>query len=63
LKDAAMQATSNLILPIDPEYTGHREAEQRHRETREWLRRRERELDLHTDMPSIAPDKPDDSRR
>jgi hypothetical protein len=52
-----MTKTSNLISPIDPQYTAHREAEERRRQTREWLRQRERELGFVSDAPSVAPEK------
>ena len=37
-----MFQTSKFILPYEPGYTGHWEAEKRRKETREWLRQRER---------------------
>jgi hypothetical protein len=52
-----MTQASNLTSPIDPQYTGHRKAEERRRQTREWLRKRERELGLVSDAPSVAPEK------
>ena len=45
-----------LISPLDARYTGHRDAERRHRETVEWLRRREREVGVVKDAPPVAPD-------
>ena len=39
-----MLKTSKFILPYEPGYTGHWEAEKRRKETREWLRQRERDL-------------------
>ena len=50
--------TRDTILksPLDPNYTYHREAENRHRETREWLKQREREVSRVKDP---APDLPD----
>ena len=35
---------SKIVLPYEPDYVGHREAEKRRQETKEWLRRREREF-------------------
>jgi hypothetical protein len=32
---------SSRVLPTDATYVGHRDAERRRRETREWLRERE----------------------
>jgi hypothetical protein len=37
-----MRQTSRLVLPSDPQYTAHREAQKRRQETREWLLQRER---------------------
>jgi hypothetical protein len=47
-----MLRKSGLVLPCDPEYTGHREAEKRRQETREWLLQRERD----SIAPSIVPE-------
>lgn len=47
---------STLTLPTDSGYTAHRDAEQRCRETREWLAKRERELGF-TEAPLTAPEK------
>jgi hypothetical protein len=52
-----MTKASTLISPIDPQYTAHREAEVRRRQTREWLKQRERELGFADDAPSVAPEK------
>ena len=49
-----MLKTSKFILPYEPGYTGHWEAEKRRKETREWLRQRERDIAA----PSIVPDTP-----
>jgi hypothetical protein len=51
-----MTQASNLISPVDARYTEHRDAEQRHRETREWLIQRERELGFIKDAPPVAPE-------
>jgi hypothetical protein len=48
-----MTKASALISPIDPQYTGHRDGEQRRRRTREWLRKRERELGFVSDAPAV----------
>jgi len=53
-----MTQASKLTSPLDAEYAEHREAEERRRETREWLEKRERELGFVKDAPSVAPDKP-----
>lgn len=47
-----MRRTSDLVLPLDAGYTAHREAEERRKQTREWLRRRERQ----SRTPSVVPD-------
>jgi hypothetical protein len=52
-----MRQKSRLVLPCDPEYTGHREAEKRRQETREWLLQRGRASSAR----SIVPDVPDAS--
>jgi hypothetical protein len=49
-----MREKSRLVLPCDPEYTAHRDAQKRRQETREWLLQRER---AHI-APSIVPDSP-----
>jgi hypothetical protein len=49
-----MRQKSQLVLPCDPEYTAHREAQKRRQQTREWLLRRERS----SIAPSIVPDVP-----
>jgi hypothetical protein len=46
-----------LISPLDARYIGHREAEERHRQTREWLEQRERELGFVGDAPPVVPEK------
>jgi hypothetical protein len=46
---------SALPNPLDAQYTGHRDAEKRRMETKEWLRQREREMGFVTDAPSVAP--------
>jgi hypothetical protein len=42
-----MRRTSNFVLPLDPEYIGHREQEERRKETRDWL--------LHLNNEPLAP--------
>jgi hypothetical protein len=54
-KEISMFQTSKFILPYEPGYTGHWEAEKRRKETREWLRQREREIAA----PSIVPEMPE----
>ena len=49
-----MSRETVLKSPLDPHYTGHRDADSRQRETREWLKRRERELGFVKDAPSVA---------
>jgi hypothetical protein len=48
-----------VTSPLDTRYTAHRDAERRRRETREWLRQRERELGFLQDTPSVAPESGD----
>jgi hypothetical protein len=52
-----MSKVPNLISPIDSQYTGHREAEQRRQQTREWLEKRERDIGFVSDAPSLALEK------
>jgi hypothetical protein len=49
-------AQASTLSPIDPQYTDHRDLEERRRQTREWLQQRERELGLVSDAPSVAPE-------
>jgi hypothetical protein len=49
-----MLKQSSLPNPLDAEYTVHRDEDARRRATKEWLRQREREL--VTDAPPVAPD-------
>jgi hypothetical protein len=53
---SAMLKQSILPNPLDAQYTGHRDAEKRHLETKEWLRQREREMGFVTDAPPVAPE-------
>jgi hypothetical protein len=50
-----MTQASKPTSPLEAEYAEHREAEERRRETRKWLERRERELGFVKDAPSVAP--------
>ena len=45
---------ANFILPYEPQYVGHRLAEERHAQTKRWLHERE----LSQSSPSIVPDHP-----
>jgi hypothetical protein len=45
--------------PLDTRFTAHWDAERRRRETREWLKQRERELGFLKDAPSVAPESSD----
>jgi hypothetical protein len=51
-----MLQTSKIVMPYDPAYTGHRDAERRRKETRAWLEKRERELGFFKDAPSVVPE-------
>jgi hypothetical protein len=48
-----MAKMSKFILPYEPEYVGHHDADRQQRETKEWLRKRESELTEGS--PSIVP--------
>jgi|HubBroStandDraft_4_1064222.scaffolds.fasta_scaffold4580974_1 hypothetical protein len=50
-----MVAMSGIVLPYEPQYVGHRNAEERRKAVSEWLRQRERELDEHH-SPSVVPE-------
>jgi hypothetical protein len=52
-----MVAMSGIVLPYEPQYVGHRNAEERRKAVSEWLRQRERELDEHH-SPSVVPEHP-----
>jgi hypothetical protein len=54
-----MRQKSQLVLPCDPGYTAHREAEKCRQETRDWLRQRERA----SATPSIVPEAPEEKLR
>jgi hypothetical protein len=54
-----MRQTSRLVLPCDPQYTAHREAQKRRQETREWLLQRERA----SVAPSLVPEAPEETMR
>jgi len=49
-------ATETIVSsPLDTRYVAHREADERRRQTREWLKKRERELGFIKEAPSVAP--------
>ena len=48
-------ASPKIVLPYEPQYVGHRDAEERRKAVSEWLRQRERALDEHP-SPSVVPD-------
>jgi hypothetical protein len=53
-----MSIMSGVLLPYDPQYVGHRQAEKRRRETGEWLRQQELRLlepNQRQQSPSIVP--------
>jgi hypothetical protein len=52
-----MVARSDIVLPYEPQYVGHRNAEERRKAVSEWLRQREREWDEHH-SPSVVPEHP-----
>jgi hypothetical protein len=50
---------SDVLLPYDPQYVGHRQAEKRRQETSEWLRQQELKLlepKQQQQSPSIVPE-------
>jgi hypothetical protein len=54
-----MATTSGILLPYDPQYVGHRQAEKRRQETGEWLRQQELNLlepSRRQQSPSIVPE-------
>jgi hypothetical protein len=58
----AMVVAPKIVLPIEPAYVGHRDAEERRKQVSEWLRVRERELDEHS-SPSVVPDQATTDRK
>jgi hypothetical protein len=44
---------SNFVLPYEPEYTAHREAEKRRHEIKDWLRQGKAEVS----SPSVVPER------
>ena len=50
-----MVAKSGIVLPYEPQYVGHRDAEERRKAVSEWLRQREQEVDEHP-SPSVVPE-------
>ena len=46
---------ANVILPYEPGYTGHWEQEKRRKETREWLREREAEVERLSPLVNSGP--------
>jgi hypothetical protein len=51
---------SKIVLPYEPEYVGGRDAEKRRKETKEWLRNREREL--ANSLSIVAEHAPEDEK-
>jgi hypothetical protein len=54
-----MTSMSGVLLPYDPQYVGHRQAEKRRQETGEWLRQQELKLlkrERRQQSPSIVPE-------
>lgn len=54
-----MLDTSKIVLPYEPGYTGHREAERRQEETRRWLEEREKMIE----SPSVVPNQTTNSQK
>ncbi len=55
VRESAMAVASKIVLPYEPQYVGHRDAEERRKAVSEWLRQREREVDEHP-SPSVVPE-------
>jgi hypothetical protein len=55
-------AMSGIVLPYEPQYVGHRSAEERRKAVADWLRQRERELNEHH-APSVVPEPPAADRK
>jgi hypothetical protein len=50
-----MATRSGVLLPYDPQYVGHRQAEKRRHETSEWLKQRELKLiEPEEQEPSVS---------
>jgi hypothetical protein len=58
-----MRQKSPFLLPCDPEYTAHREAQKRRQEIREWLLQRERASVAPSIVPDASAGKPKVERR
>jgi hypothetical protein len=57
VRKIAMVVATKIVLPYEPQYVGHRVAEERRKAVSEWLRQRESELDEHR-SPSVVPEHP-----
>jgi hypothetical protein len=57
-----MVVASKIVLPIEPAYVGHRDAEEHRKQVVKWLHRRERELDEHP-SPSVVPEPASNRKR
>jgi hypothetical protein len=62
VRESAMVVASKIVLPYEPQYVGHRDAEERRRAVSEWLRQRERQVDEHN-APSVVPEQPSTSEQ
>jgi hypothetical protein len=58
VRESSMVVASKIVLPYEPQYVGHRDAEERRKVVSEWLQEREREVDEHP-SPSVVPDPAD----
>jgi hypothetical protein len=55
---------SKIVLPYEPQFVGHRNAEDRRKAVAEWLRQRESELGDHQSPPVVPePQSADDKIR
>ena len=48
---------TSQVSPLEAQFTAHRDADKRRRETQEWLEQRERELGFVDDAPAVVPEK------
>jgi hypothetical protein len=57
IMDQVMVATSKIILPYEPGYLANKEADKQRQQTKEQLRKREREFAERQQPPLIVPER------
>jgi hypothetical protein len=62
VRESIMAVASKIVLPYEPQYVGHRDAEERRQAVSAWLRQREQELDEHP-SPSVVPDRAESGQK